>query len=602
MTSLQKIKPGDQWLYSGNDLVGIQNPRSKGSDLYGLTADQAAAVPAVPAITASDTSLAGATLNTLRINAALALGGTVTISRPGTYTVACTTVKTIGTTTYRVALLIPSNTKLVLGAGVIIKIRSGVDNACIIQNSDITGGNVNITIEGPGELNGNAAGSTRTDGNTFADICVWMQNITGLFLRGNLRIVDAHGWACGVAACTYVRTDGVYFDFTTSTANQGGFQFQGPNSDHIIRNTSGFTYDDLVAYVTDFQANAGLYNLTMAGQGPISNILVDGVIGDSVRGCYHHVRLCDSAANKMKNVMIRNLQGPYNKGGVFLGASNNTIQSWLENITIDGVQCFQNTATTTDALIHLTGNIDSLTVSNLQRRVALGETAQGIATAFGAQTTTVRQLTLKNITWIDDSTAGTNLVSIAGTGSNIGKLIVDNVNYICSVAGAACSMIVTAASGNFIDDLIVNNVQQDGGGRLLFNGGSITRRVKISNYLGRNLIRALIRHATASQTLPAVELANVSTEGAGFATDTASIMFSSAVSGTCRITCSNVSLAGGATVTLAAASGTISMDGLTQQGVEVAQLVGIVGDMIRDRATGTVKMCTTAPGTFTAVA
>src|SRR5262249_49146820 len=151
----------------------------------------------------------------------------VQIDTPGTYVLGKSkTVTRASGLNYDVCLVIPSNTTLKLGRGVILKAADGLNNVALIQNSNIAGGNTNIGLEG-GIWDGNSAGTTRTDLGTadFACIAMWLQNITNLRLTG-VSMTNPQAWGIGIAACNKVRCSDTTFAYTAAvTANQGGYQF-----------------------------------------------------------------------------------------------------------------------------------------------------------------------------------------------------------------------------------------------------------------------------------------------------------------------------------------------------------------------------------------
>ena len=133
---------------------------------------------------------ATAAVNTVAINLALANGGVVTLNTPGTYNVTAVPSAIIGgntgdgsTPATRMCLMIGSNTKFIVGPGVVIFSVSGTNAGAwagtgtgvhVITNSDWTNGNVGISIEGGGIFDGNRAGNSAANDGYY---CV------GFFLR-----------------------------------------------------------------------------------------------------------------------------------------------------------------------------------------------------------------------------------------------------------------------------------------------------------------------------------------------------------------------------------------------------------------------------------
>lgn len=557
------------------------------------------AVAAIPNVATS----AQAAANTAAFNTALAAGGIVALDIPGTYWVAGTTNVPIGTSSYNVALRIPSNTTLRLGRGVIVKMLSGTVNPVLIQNSDITGGNVNITIEGPGELNGNATEVTRTDGTIFSCIAVWLQNITGLRLRG-FKVVDAHAWAIGIANCRNVRTKDIGFDYTITRANQGGFQFQGANSDVVVEDTYGYTIDDAVAFVC---VDYGVYASSMAGAGAADQITIRGVHADNLKGMLHHIRLQDSTANPLSNVFISNLTGPYTRGGCVIGAHVTGATTRLRNIQIDNIQVRPLSAAATEAVIEINGNVESLIVSNAQRFLSSTDIARPLIQLNSLSVVpVVGRLIVKGVTWLDDGNPSANIIAIDRlTGVlDAGQIIdlqVSDITASWTNINAAPAIVANNFASAVMGDVSISNVRTINGGRIFYNGGVVTNRVKLSNISRLNSRRALVRHNNASGAFPFLDLSNVSESGTGLTTDGGTILFSTAVSGACAIRASNFENLNG-TVTLSnPGSASVSWDGLSLPGVETAALTNVLGNVIRDRADSAPKRVSTAPGTYTAL-
>lgn len=536
--------------------------------------------------------------NTLALNTALSRGGVVTLNQAGTYNLdASTTVLRSSGLTYQVCLVIPSYTTFRIGAGVILRALNGLNNVALIQNSNVSGGNVSIAIEG-GIWDGNGAGTTRTDiaATDFACMAFWLQNITDLRLT-NITMLDPHAWGIGIGGCYRVRAENTTFIYTQAVIlNQGGFQFEGPNSDVMVRNTMGNTYDDLVAFVTEAGA---LYANTLAGQGPMNDILVDGVTSDLNTGCLHLVRLQDSTTNPITRATVRNLSGPYTDGAVILGGGGLTPK--LKNILIDGVYCSPLTGKNPgNATISVSNGFDSVTIQNVERIYAdTAETTKRntIQISGGA----CGYLKVHNMNVDDQCAAAANVAFISINSNSMSVFLADNLTAQSIVNINTDALIEITASGRSVARMLVSNV---GLGRIaqvfrLTSGASITNIAAFSNvYSVLNSAVAFLQ--TGAGTMPNLSLSNVrldNTQGGALGC----ISFSG-LTGTCLIQAANCSFNNGANVNLVRAGSEVIRVQSTSLPVPKAILTAAEGDIVLDSATNNDPFrCSVAPSTFVAL-
>ncbi|MBQ7916330.1 MAG: hypothetical protein IJ315_06040 [Firmicutes bacterium] len=98
---------------------------------------------------------------------------------------------------------------------------------------------------------------------------------------------------------TYFTVEDITFDYTTCNPlfiNMDGVHFNGNCHFGVIRNLKGACYDDLVAL-----------NAHEGSKGPISNILIDGLLAEN---CHSAVRLL-TVSDNIHNIHISNVYGTY---------------------------------------------------------------------------------------------------------------------------------------------------------------------------------------------------------------------------------------------------------------------------------------------------
>jgi len=474
--------------------------------------------------------------NTIAINQMLADYWTVMCSEPGTYNFAPINPfnTSDGTNVYRVAILIPSDTKLVLGDGVEFRIADGYLNPCLIRNSNISTGNSNIAIEG-GIWNGNRAQSTREDagfaadvitpGKTFCCMTIWTQNIRKLRTKG-VQVVNPKAWGWGVAACQDAFLEGTLFNYSggvMNTGNQGGYQLQGPNNHIYIKDTVGNTYDDLVAIVTDVGVSSTdiFYVNTMAGYGPVNNVIIDGVASNETSGCWQHVRIFDSTTHPARNVVIQNVTGPYANAAVAIGSANQTSAiSLVENLVINNLSCRQlNLSMPSAGMIDINGPFNSITCNNINRRVRAGEGSRNTfrfvqmsggsiiqGTSFIANNVVVRD---------EGSSSDTALVGVSLANGTIKSILLSNIEYRwTSSVSASNSQLIALGGSSTTGAINVVNFYTDRIRRLFQNAGAeITKGVYFANGVADNCSASAILTLAAAARMPVLGLSNVNFTG-----------------------------------------------------------------------------------------
>ena len=565
-----------------------------GSGIGGGGVTSAESFGANPAATAS--------VNTAAINSALSGGGFVTLTTPGIYAIgkSSTVTRPVSGALVDSCLVIPSNTRFLVGAGVTLRVAAGLVNPCLISNTNAlaNGTDSNITLEG-GIWDGNSDNVTRVDvaASEMACIHIWMQGITNLTCH-DMTITNPRSWGFGIANCKRVYTDNTRFIFTCAvTVNQGGFQIQGPNSNHIIRNTYGNTYDDLVAYDC---FDTTLYTNTMAGFGPANDILIDGVTSDTATGCLHLVRAQDAVNNAMSRLQIRNVSGPYYDGGIVINGGN-AGAAVMNGVIISDVTVYplpgKNPAL---SRIHFGNGANDVSISNVSITYQDGaeSTKRAGIGMFGG---TYRNVNISNVNIFDTTTAGAAISFIqAGAGGTVGDLHATNVYAQVTLAGGSDSLFATIGSGT-IGRLIASNIGTIRCANLLAVGGAtgVTQGAYFTNVYSLNA-QAPAFKTTAAIALANLKLANVHLDGTNGGAS-GCINFGG-LSGTCLITMDGCTFANGANVNLVrSAAESIRVKSMSTP-VPSGILTQALGDCFLDSSNSDAPFrCSTAPSTFTAL-
>lgn len=395
------------------------------------------------------------TINTAQFNRCIAASSHPTLRGCGTYTIAAPTaiLTSDSTNTYHRALVIPSNTDLELSNCVTLKLAAGITNPVIIQNSDITNGNTNITVRG-GTWDGNGSSQTLSDAahgggsGTNCAIMRWFQNVTNISVHDSI-VTNPVFWADGFAANTVAWVYNLrYIDTVvnrTTADNFGGVNLEGPNNNYWIANIHGNILDDLVAVVTDQSTHSSsIYIHQMAGYGPANNIHIEGVYSDPTTGVWNHVRLLDSVANPITNATVFGVYGPYISTSLRIGSdtiSGNT--SKLQNIEVSNVNVSQFPAVLTNPTVMISGSAQSLTVRSVKRSDPAAVTTPGplVQVVTTGTTPAVGTLTLDDLYLNTSATgAGANMVHVATASITVDQLNISNLTYYSGIS--------TTGSGN----------------------------------------------------------------------------------------------------------------------------------------------------------
>lgn len=371
-----------------------------------------------------------ASINKQAIQNALNCKGIVRIQTAGTYLINGT-------------LTIDSNTKFELGDNVTIKLAPSTSKY-LIKNSDQVNGNVNIEINGgiwDADYTNNPA--TGAYPSLWGGHGIFFHKIKNLKYR-NMFVQGCPKYSFLTVDCEDFVAENIRFNNPSD-----GLHFQPPLKKAFIRNVSGTTGDDMVAFTLGDYTNYQVSNV-----GNFEDILVDGVIGVNAKNL---VKLTGSGLSSLysfKRIMIQNLSGTVTNEAVFIqDDGTNLINTKIDAVTIKNVAVRGNT----NPLIFLypTGGGD-LTLENIQSY----ENVDAIRLGVSNTSHRIDRMTVKGLRLLNSSTS--NGIRIDGT---VTTLTVNDMEVISGINGSAIQIngIVTKAVLNNID--LVG--QSTGSGKLL---------------------------------------------------------------------------------------------------------------------------------------
>ncbi len=280
----------------------------------------------------------GVTDDTAAIQAVLAHGGRVCITRPGTYVVGASLVRAgvMPNATLNSALVIGSGTTLMLGRGVRLRMADHSD-CYLMRNANPATGDHDITIAG-GSFDGNC--------NNQHDN-LWIQpywfghlmafkNVQRIQVR-DTGTIEPTCYAWLFAGCNDVTVERI--GFRHYHRNSDGVHFDGPGERIVVRDISGVTADNMVSFTPD----EGTYFFGKAiaewGSGDIRDVLVENVHSNFAK---EPVRLTGPAYLAMENFTIRNVTGSVRDGmGIHLHDDDLGLLSGcrMSNILIENISC-----------------------------------------------------------------------------------------------------------------------------------------------------------------------------------------------------------------------------------------------------------------------
>jgi hypothetical protein len=217
-------------------------------------------------------------------------GGTVYFPGPGTYVVGSSgNTKTYRTTAHYYCLLVHSNTKLLFGQGVTIKLKSAA-NASLFMNADIAGaGNSNIAIEGPVTFDINQANQTAPATGEQAGI--FMHTITNLVVR-DVKFTNVREYAM---KCTGI-TKGSFRDLWCTDSDGSAFQFGLDDSDDYWMRDCYFDAITAESTLGGFAGASG-NGFILAGE----HCVIGSVIQNS---CYAGIKIQDTSSDISATCLI----------------------------------------------------------------------------------------------------------------------------------------------------------------------------------------------------------------------------------------------------------------------------------------------------------
>ncbi len=266
--------------------------------------------------------------DTLALQELLNARGTVRLEKPGTYLISKT-------------LIIYSNTRLILGAGVTL-LAAPFSRCALLENEHFVGGgrDENISIFG-GVWDGNCdemgliaeeESANRLndpyDPKLFKGKLIRFAHIDRITLQGmTVRNPVSYGIQIADVYAFVVRD--LFFDYNWHFGTTDGVHINGPAHDGVIENLGGTTNDDLVSLTTYDEPHA---EVTL---GPIENVVIRNL---TARNGYSGVRLLSGENYPLRNVRIDGLYGTYRHHAVVI--SNHNLRPgkvWFDDIVIENV-------------------------------------------------------------------------------------------------------------------------------------------------------------------------------------------------------------------------------------------------------------------------
>lgn len=317
----------------------------------------------------------GITDDTESIQRALDKKGHVVIRQPGTYVVS--------------TLTIDDDTTFELYTDVVLKLKNGTKNHLLVNKYNGTQKrNKNIKIIG-GSWDGNRTNNATTGSypTLWPGIGILFNGVDGLEIRDIITIGNFWKYCFLICNCNSVITNNVHFNSFSD-----GFHFQGFCENILIENTSGYTGDNMIAFINaDYSAyilspngtykNVVVRNVKVEGMkvdairlegsgqdqtGVFENFLIENISG-YMSGNAPIVQITTDTVTdgglylnytKVKNIVIRNVSIP-NRGGTFMFifyAVSGDIT--VENVGFSG-------KVDSGRLISLKGNIDKIILKNI---------------------------------------------------------------------------------------------------------------------------------------------------------------------------------------------------------------------------------------------
>lgn len=252
------------------------------------------------------------TANSAALQAAISANANVLVRGEGVYCISS-------------PISIPSNRNIEIGQGVVLCKVNDATNACtIFQNSDMAGGNENITLSGKGTLyfNANSYAAVKaantidcptlpepmssisalsvTSSALYTMNGLHFENVKRLRVSGLTLMMSSKYIVYGASLTDFVFEDlNLYSDDTIhpadgSTYGRDGIHVQGLSSNGVIRRIRGTTNDDFIALnVRDIDAFTSSRSV-----GYIRNVLVEDIRGKNQRRAGSAVHIyggCDTA-------------------------------------------------------------------------------------------------------------------------------------------------------------------------------------------------------------------------------------------------------------------------------------------------------------------
>ena len=275
--------------------------------------------------------------------------------------------------------------------------------------------------------------------------------------------------------------------------NQDGIHFFGPGQFLTMRNIQGSSGDDFIALAPD----------EFDGVSDITDVLIDGVF---LNNADQGIRLLSRGKGRLDRVIIKNITGTYRSFGFYIDPWFKGYGGSFGNIVFDTINLSQNAPNynyTTPFLFRLGGNIESLTLKNIQHHnpsdarslVDVGwPTPDKHHDSIG---THVKSLLIDglHIFESDDKSANASFINVV---AKVDHMVVRNVEIIRPSGSTPKGCLIETRHTASIGTLFMNNLCINGVNSLLHHTANDIGIVQLCDVLGSETGEALIQVENAT--------------------------------------------------------------------------------------------------------
>lgn len=373
-------------------------------------------------------------------------------------------------------------------------------NRSVIQNANPNHlgerKDINITLLG-GTYNHNCKGQKHhimENGNEKWVIGMEFYGVENLTLR-DLTVRDQRTFAMLLSNWFRVNMENISIDLPghKDHENQDGIHFFGPGQFLNMRNIQGSSGDDFIALAPDEADSVS----------DITDVVIDGVL---LNNADQGIRLLSRAKGRLDRVIIKNITGTYRSFGFYIDPWFENANGNFGNIVFDTINLSPTTPNydyTTPFLFRLGGNIESLTLKNIQHHNPYH--ARSIIDAgwvtpgkyHNTITTHIKSLLIDglHIFESDDRAADASFINIV---SKVDHLVVRNVEIIRPVGSSPKGCLIETRGKANIGTIFMNNLCVNGISSLLNHKANNIETVQLCNVLASETGEALINVENAT--------------------------------------------------------------------------------------------------------